>query len=380
MTNAHHPYLNNLTPLRGIAAIWVAVFHFRNDGNIFSRLTTVTLLRKGYLMVDLFFIMSGFIILHVYGESFAEEISRRNLRRFMVARVARIYPLHIFTLLFLIVTTIFTWQWNETNDPAAIPTNIFLLQSFGIHDTVTWNTPSWSLSAEWAAYLVFPLLAVFLRKTEKTAWLILIVFVAISYFFLVYWLPFSKSGVSQHRPVQHKLDVINSYAFLRGTAGFTSGMLAYQLYKKDSIRRFFGKDIMALFFIAATLLCMHTGLNDLLIVASFVGLTLSFASNCGAIHKTCSLPPAQFIGKVSYSIYLMQTIVTLFFINFLDLPGLKSVLPPLKSGLFFPGLFYTLFYLIILVILSSITYNGLENPCRNFINRNFRKYSQPAQD
>ncbi|MDO6433121.1 acyltransferase [Flavitalea sp. BT771] len=379
MTNAHHPYLNNLTPLRGIAAIWVAVFHFRNDGNIFARLTTVMLLRKGYLMVDLFFIMSGFIILHVYGDSFAENISRQNLRRFMVARVARIYPLHIFTLLFLVVTTIFTWQWNETNDPAAIPTNIFLLQSFGIHNTVTWNTPSWSLSAEWAAYMVFPLLAVFMHKTEKPARLILTVFVIITYLFLVYWLP-SKSGANQHRPVQHKLDVINSYAFLRGIAGFTLGMLAYALYKKSSIRSLFSKDIIALFFIAAALLCMHNGLNDLLIIASFVGLTLSFASNSGAIHKTCSLRPAQFIGKVSYSIYLMQTIVTLFFIDFLDLPGLKSVLPPLKSGLFFPGLFYTLTYLFILVILSSVTYNGLENPCRNFINRNYRKYSRPAQD
>ncbi len=50
-------------------------------------------------MVDLFFIMSGFIIYHVYGEFFNRNIHTATFNKYIRARLARVYPLHIFTLI-----------------------------------------------------------------------------------------------------------------------------------------------------------------------------------------------------------------------------------------------------------------------------------------
>src|SRR5258708_40084565 len=116
----------NLTNLRGIAAVWVVLFHFQSLIVQVILPQQTKLVAKGYLMVDLFFIMSGFIICHVYQQSFQAGLTAGSFRRFIVARFARIYPLHLFTLLFLIILIAATKNWNPVNDPKAIPSNIFL--------------------------------------------------------------------------------------------------------------------------------------------------------------------------------------------------------------------------------------------------------------
>src|SRR5204863_195156 len=96
--------LASLTPLRGIAALWVVIFHFcwyfpavhpeRYTGAVY----------KGYLAVDMFFVLSGFVITHVYKGGFAHRVTGRCYRDFLKARVARIYPLHITVLLLFVAT------------------------------------------------------------------------------------------------------------------------------------------------------------------------------------------------------------------------------------------------------------------------------------
>src|SRR3954462_7636629 len=98
-----HKYLSNLTPLRGFAAIWVVVFHFSEIIAKFVPTDKSLIMTKGYLMVDLFFIMSGFIIYHVYQKDFQTTFSGNHFNRFIVARFARIYPLHFVTLILAIV-------------------------------------------------------------------------------------------------------------------------------------------------------------------------------------------------------------------------------------------------------------------------------------
>lgn len=99
-------YISNLTPLRGIAALLVAVFHFEMAIARFVPASQTMFFEKSYLMVDLFFIMSGFIILHVYGDNFKQAFSKNSLRNFFVARFARIYPLHFFSLMLLVFLVI----------------------------------------------------------------------------------------------------------------------------------------------------------------------------------------------------------------------------------------------------------------------------------
>ena len=369
MANEHR-YLHNLTPLRGIAALWVATYHFGSLLKLIPPKQTM-LIEKGYLMVDLFFIMSGFIMWHVYAASFSERITETNFRRFMVARFARIYPLHLFTLFVLIGMSYISGNWNPVNDPHAILTNVFMLQSMGFERLSTWNRPSWSLSAEWAAYMVFPLLALFMSQKKRLSRIVLPIGIVIAYFALVFLIPPMGIG-NADRLVLHKLDVTYDYGYIRGIAGFTLGMLCYGLYLDDRTRRYLSKDRVAVILAATALICMHFGTNDLFLILPFAGITLCFAANSGYIHKACNASVLQFLGKVSYSIYLVQWIATdLFTAGFRRFHLNVLFFPSVGAPSFLERLAVTLLFLLFLVFLSAITYNLIENPCRNFINRTF---------
>jgi len=104
------PFSPIFTAIRGIAALLVVVFHFEILLVQFVPPQQSMFFRKCYLMVDLFFILSGFIIYHVYGRAFARSIGRTSLRKFWVARIAHVYPLHLFALLVIILTVVFSDQ------------------------------------------------------------------------------------------------------------------------------------------------------------------------------------------------------------------------------------------------------------------------------
>ena len=98
--------LASLTPLRGIAALWVVLFHFCRYFPAVHPERYTGAVYKGYLAVDLFFVLSGFVITHVYQEGFARAVTGWRYRNFLVARVARVYPLHLAVLLPFVATAI----------------------------------------------------------------------------------------------------------------------------------------------------------------------------------------------------------------------------------------------------------------------------------
>ena len=365
-------YLSNLTPLRGIAALLVAVFHFEMAIARFVPASLTMFFEKCYLMVDLFFIMSGFIILHVYKDDFANHIERSSLRKYIVARFARIYPLHFFSLLLLVILVIIfspsgTYP-NAIENPRAILTGFLLLHSYYIHDIYTWNIPSWSISAEWAAYLLFPFLALFLSKKKLPALITLALFVILAYISIMYFLP-RKNYLYPSIPVPHNLNTTYDYGFLRGIAGFITGMIVYKLYQVPSVKNIFHKDTWAFTFIIMLVLALHFAMNDSICVILFAALVLSFALNNGSVHRFCNNRLAQYIGKISYSIYLMQIFLQEPFSKGLRLPGVVGFGRGKQNINFSSGLGYALIYLVLLIGISSITYYTIEQPCRKWINR-----------
>jgi len=372
-----HKYLSNLTTLRGIAAIWVIVFHFQTLICQFVLPQQSLLIDKGYLMVDLFFIMSGFIICHVYNQSFLTGITMQNFKKFIVARFARIYPLHFFTLICMIILVAAGNGWNNIDDPKAIPANIFLLHSFGLNKIFTWNVPSWSISAEWWAYMVFPVLAIFMHRRKALAIMSLALFVVLAYMAIMYWLPrhdpFDPTAV-----VPHDLDSTFDYGFLRGLAGFISGMLLYRAYEVGMGNRFFQNDLTALIFIIITLVCMHFGVNDFLYILLFIALVYTFAVNSGKLNAICNNRVLQYLGKISYSIYLSSVFLFLIIIlGVKKLPGVKYTEYTHTSG-FWLGLAYCIAFLIIHIGISSLTYYKIEKPCRKYINAKWGKETMPV--
>src|ERR1700732_3351967 len=171
-------YVPPLTGIRALAALLVLGLH--TDQNVPSGvLTVLPFLARGYLGVDFFFVLSGFIITHVYCASLAQP-SRNAVQVFLWHRFIRLYPVHV-TVLAALVVLIAIVRANHIalNNPqewrfADLPWQLTLLHAWGVTPKPGWNVPSWSISAEWFAYLLFPLLApALLQVRERLAALLI---------------------------------------------------------------------------------------------------------------------------------------------------------------------------------------------------------------
>ncbi|QNK63478.1 acyltransferase [Pedobacter sp. PAMC26386] len=365
-------YISSLTALRGIAALLVAVFHFEMAIARFVPAAQSMFFEKCYLMVDLFFIMSGFIMMHVYSTHFKNNIQPKSLKNFLVARFARVYPLHLFSLLLLVVIVRWITNWGNPpivfEQPADILPNIFLLQSFGVTKIYSWNIPSWSISAEWAAYLLFPIIALSINKKKIFSVILLIILIVVAYYAIMYLLP-RKNPLHSSIPVPHNLNTTFDYGYLRGIAGFTAGILVYITYELRFIRKAFSHDIVSLLIIIAITMSMHFSLNDGITVFLFALLVLSFTANNGLFYKLCKRKSLQFLGDISYSVYLMQIFLQEPFSHNIYLPGITGIGRGKQNIDFSSGVMYCIGYLILLILISYITYQWVERPSRRFINR-----------
>ena len=154
--------LPGLTSVRFLLALGVVFFHYQLQWP-WDAMSATGLLDRARLGVDIFFILSGFVLTHAYRE--ALDAGRLNYRRFIVARVARISPAHVAVLLFvlamvgsaLLVGADFDARLYEPS--GLLPTLLLIHAWYPEEFAAKWNGPSWSLSAEWFAYLVFPLFA-----------------------------------------------------------------------------------------------------------------------------------------------------------------------------------------------------------------------------
>ena len=145
--------IESLTALRGIAAIWVVLYHYAHHVDWVPAAFVVA---QGDLAVDLFFTLSGFILVYVYGDKF-------STKDFLTKRFARLYPVHFVTLV-CISTMIIVGKALGINIDGDISLQTFILHTLALHgigfeDKLALNYPSWSISAEFFAYLAFPFLA-----------------------------------------------------------------------------------------------------------------------------------------------------------------------------------------------------------------------------
>jgi peptidoglycan/LPS O-acetylase OafA/YrhL len=383
-------YISALTPLRGIAALLVILLHF----NIFiAKLTADGLTHvfdKLYLMVDLFFVLSGFIMYHVYGDMFKREVSRGAFLTFMKARFARIYPLHLVTFLFvlalpLLLTLTNTPQINNffgmAFDYTAIPSQLLLTQAMGTHHEATWNSPSWSISVEWWAYVVFPFLVMFLVSTRIWSRLLIALLITAGYAVITYYaqpLFWGKRWEMLNLPSQipfpvHNIDVITGpFGFLRCLCGFLFGMLVYEGYQKSWGKKWLGSSLMfcGIWFV---LLCLwHFDVTvDFFAVAGFGLIILSASYNDSKVREVFTHKSLQFLGDISYSLYLVHMPLLFFYITLR-----KIVIPDDSKQLMLLGYNFSLVqawigfavFLIATLIVASFTYRYIEKPARAYLN------------
>lgn len=161
-----------LTGLRVLAAAWVVLFHYRPDLEALAPWTVPadTFMRAGYLGVDLFFPLSGFILAYNYADSM-RSFSWGSSRSFVRNRFARVWPVHFVALnidlaMAVAMGTLGVGEGGHRRTPAAYGQNVLMVHNW-FNDRPSFNGPAWSIASEWFAYLLAPLLFVLAARVVR---------------------------------------------------------------------------------------------------------------------------------------------------------------------------------------------------------------------
>lgn len=345
-------YPNDIRPLTSLrigAAVWVLVYHFRDHLGL--DLDRLGLVAKGYLGVDLFFILSGFILSHVYLSRVEEK--RFNYGSFLWARLSRIYPVHLVTLAATIAIWLVAMKMGARFDPIAfdpkvLPQHVLLVHAWGTTPSVQWNFPSWSISAEWFAYLIFPVAALLVLALRRVAWLA--VALSLGLFFLMFW------GVESNGL---PLSEVTRLGFIRIVPAFLFGASLYQLGRTVALPR-----LAALAGAALSVLWIAVGSSlhwsDAAIWPAFGLLIFSLAeaskTNPRGVLGSVAL---VYLGEVSYSVYMAHLPVDIAYFHALDRLAPNLTGPAAWAA--WAGVFAAT------LIASIATYHLVERPARNWM-------------
>jgi peptidoglycan/LPS O-acetylase OafA/YrhL len=298
-------YLPALTGLRFVLGLWVILHHLTGDRMLLDQwnrslpIAAQSLMRGGYLAVQSFFLLSGFVLMQSYANT---RWNRQTLTKFAIARVARIYPAY---LLSLAIISWFAFEFmlkpgrSISQKISVLSDYAFVLQGWRGSLGVGWNTPAWSLSCEFFFYLCFPILLIWLGRGALPK-----ICLALAACFVVP-IMLAHAGVPPFwKPIHHLAD-------------FVAGIAAARLYAAvsnsgRSFRRFgFWLSASALAAGAAfiiypqvldgTLMNLNTVLRPI-----NAALLIGLATGGGFIVRLLSTQVAGYLGKVSYSMYILH--------------------------------------------------------------------------
>lgn len=302
------PQIAPLTGIRGIAATWVVLLHIQLLlPELLPRLPVVAaLLDGGNLGVDLFFILSGFIISLTYLERLHKRVPG-DVSRYLWLRVARIYPTHLFMVAVVVVmVAAMTFAGSPPADERRFSAlsfimNLFMLQA--VPPALAWNDPAWSISTEFAAYLAFPLLVPLLMRVTPRAALI----------GLVVLLASGTTGLWFLVQTAHEWPFWSGYVLMwaRIAVCFPVGCLLFIVWRSRPADGWIGlSNIILPIALAGTVAtCLLSppaeGIALPVLAYPFLAATIfALASATGPIARFLSSKPMSWSGRASYSVYL----------------------------------------------------------------------------
>ncbi|WP_157986031.1 acyltransferase family protein [Teichococcus vastitatis] len=343
-----------MTGARGPAALAVVAYHLPMDSTTPSTTNWFgleALFTQGDLGVDFFFILSGFIIHHVYRNVFAGSLRMADVRRFVLYRFARIWPLHIVTMLgalTLYAAAVLLFHRMPADaasySPSSVLANILMVQSwFGIGSP---NVPAWSISAEWAAYLVFPFACWLLMRLPLVAWIGL---------GLAAWLLTGTEFIT------HPLGRI--------ATGFLMGMVLRECEGRFALAHRLGRatGLMVLgLLLAGCWVLPDTAL--LPYTFGFAVLILALSNPADWLARLAARRPLVYLGEISFALYMVHAVVWSAFKNLLRIAA-----PGIDPTSYLPVLVGT----VLSLIAASLLYHLVEIPGRNMLRRARRPVQQP---
>lgn len=344
--------LPTLTGLRGIAALAVLFYHIRGSMGGFLPERAIGVLAQGYLAVDLFFVLSGFVLWWNYGAQFRDR-GARTAPRFIVRRLARILPLHVAVLSAM---ALFAFALLATDrDPGAhysfaqLPAHYLLIQNWGIGDQLLWNDPAWSISTEWAAYLLLAISGGWLARRSVGPTMFPCLVIALAAGLGTWFAATGRASIGEDIPVT---------GLVRCLVEFTMGVLLCQWWSVQSTAArgpaIINRTIAGLGVIAALLLV--SGLSQPAAVPLIMTIIVIIALQASLLRR----PPlsgklAIWLGEISYAVYLSHFFLWILFkILFVNDPEQVSPIAILA-------------FVAVTLGLSHLLHIGLEVPARRIL-------------
>ena len=271
--------MNYLTSLRGLAALLVVFFHAKELMADPLPGLFAPLVENGYLAVDFFFVLSGFIISYRYADHF-KQFDLSVYKNFMIKRVARVYPLHFFVMLLYLSIPFMYWITDRALSSdrwqmLAFFSKLAMVDTWWLGYEFSWNVPSWSISAEFMAYLVFPLLVILLLRHVLLGLMLLFLMLAL----FAYGCAFHD-----YTSIGSKVGVLGPFRCL---LEFSVGMMVYQLrnaYQEwksiQSLEPYLSTGLLVMAILGGAYL-FGSGLKNYYFVPVLFGLILFSVSCCG---------------------------------------------------------------------------------------------------
>jgi peptidoglycan/LPS O-acetylase OafA/YrhL len=339
----------SLDGYRFIAASLVVLYHYNGDFGLgLERATPIV--HSLNVMVDFFFVLSGFVIACTYAEAMRNF---RDYGDFLRRRLARVLPLHL-AVLFVFVGLALAFKFGllpanhpELLDLKALPANGLLLHAWGIVGHLSFNSPSWSISAEWLAYLVFPLLLILSRRFSLTVNLAIIIGSAAV---MILW----RNSMGLREWTEATYD----FGALRALPTFFLGIIFAGMLQR-SPRLFRAPWLIVHLLFLSAVISLHFELPREVTIA-FLALVIPFAAAAERNNKP-SWMMTEFmarLGDTSYAVYMIHilTSVPVLF----ALRKFSAIGTPIAVGAAFAT------YLAVVVI-AGLVYGRFEVPLRRWL-------------
>lgn len=287
--------IKSLTGLRGIVAFWVVLFHFFTDLKSSFLQRTIG---QGYLAVDIFFVLSAFLLTVSYAEKF-RNLNFKGIKNFYKKRVNRIYPVYFVSIVVIILLI-------ERKSFAAFLVNASLMQCF-FNPNHLLNIVYWSLSTEWVCYLIFPFMLYLIMRYKIPSWILIIAGLFLR--FVLPYLPDMFIGLDVPIAIGKSpkyLDIpygINS--LIRTIASYLLG-IGIALLPEFRI-----KNNGLIYLIPVLFLGLLYTTRGLIFIplASALLIKLLYTGDKNYIQMLLESRVIYFLGNISYSLYIIHYII-----------------------------------------------------------------------
>lgn len=365
MVDAPKHRFEALDAFRGLFAVLIALYHFSTYGYLYD----LPLVRNASYGVDFFFVLSGFVISSAYLDKIRQK---PDFLEFAVRRFGRLWPLHITMLAVLVglelaklaalkIAHLNSGQppFSGANDLPSLLAGIFMLNGLGFFKDFTWNIPSWSISTEFYTYIIFFTCA---ARGKFYAWIAITLIAVFGAAIIWFGLP------------PHKLRIIEGYGFINCVFDFMVGSIAFLLFRRGVIIKANAPLEFLAFGILLAVFFVQAPLQSLFAPLVFAFVILTFAQQNGPISNIAMTPFPQYLGKTSYSIYLVHFVFIEIVMSALRVLAGKFHLPIFQTihgdtsviwfgpRVLMDGIALT--FVLAVIIASGWTYRFIEEPAR----------------